>query len=151
MWPQGCEGSSPSSRTAIPRAVLLLAVLFVLGCADSPEKAVHALIQAANSNDTKKLQERVSQRSLPLLNLALEYGTTTSAIALPANTSPYRIREVLPAGKGIVYAVVEQDSDVYRLPLVFERGRWRIELLLMGDDANYQPPPHSPPTAPPLP
>ncbi len=151
LWLQGCEGSSPSSRTAIPRAVFLLAVFFVLGCTDTPEHAVHTLIQAANSKDTELLRERISRRSLPLLNLALEYGEAAPAISLPTTVSPYRIHRLVPVGGGITYVEVEQNSTLFRLPMIRERGRWRLDLLLLGDDTSHQPIPlDSGPLPPPL-
>ena len=133
-WQQCCEGSSPSSRTQLghqtPRLLLWIVAFVFLGCQDSPERAMRDIARAGASQDLELLKSRVTERSLMLIDLSDDLGKFK---AVRAHRGEVEVVGVDYPMTDMAFVNAEFEGRLMRLPLRKEHGRWRLDLLLMGD------------------
>jgi len=122
-----------SLRRALPRA-LLVALLALVGCRDSPKEVIETATEAAAKGDLAALQETFSNDTIQRLERAWDLHQTPQtsgwqdlAQKLQFNGKPLEVKDETLHGD---YAMVMtragvQERDYY---LRKEDGHWKIEL-----------------------
>ncbi|MBI1745278.1 MAG: hypothetical protein HYR55_01670 [Acidobacteria bacterium] len=118
--------------------VVMVSAVSVLGQADSPRKALQALMKAGQKGDEAKARSRYSRDSLAALTRYQELAAKLSATSLPENPSRVfmaQLRDLRP--KIITEKVVNDQASVIiryangltaALPFVREGGQWKFNL-----------------------
>jgi hypothetical protein len=115
-------------------------VFAFLSCATGPENTIAELSIANQAGDTDALRELLSERSKPLLDISLGFRDTKGPLGFPGPGRAIVLKRIERSGR-LVLALVSDGQTEYILPLIHEKGRWRIDLinlaLMGGRDADF--------------
>ena len=149
MWPFRLWGfDSPFSHPFQIPFILWIVFFFVgtglWGCASPPEDTVKAAFEATDEEDFETFCSQFTQESCDLLRALKSGPESQSQFTFPAKRGSISIEsaEVRPlatfrrTGSNTLEAVdlalvsVKSEEDQWKIPLVKERGRWKINLFL---------------------
>ncbi len=106
-------------------------MVLVAGCADSPERAVGEIVAAVQRGDHEAVAERLTVRSRALYLGAVGMAGEGPGFAQPEVQPEIKIVSRREEGQALILKV-EEGGKRRSLSLLYEDGRWRVDLMRTG-------------------
>jgi hypothetical protein len=156
LWPFRLWGfDSPFSHPFLNPPVFLVFILSsgsaFWGCSSPPEEAVQAAFEATENQDFQVFCSQFTRESCDVLQALQTVEDSQSRFKFPAKGGSLTIEssDIIALGSvrrtgnntleavDLAWVTVNSGSDRWKIPLVKERGRWKIDLFL-GVDRNNE-------------